>query len=214
MTPKNNRAPGMTCLRACERLEISRNWFLSTEKNSKGCGANMRVVPVGMLIRKGIGFSEIAKIAQLQSAITHGHPTALAASDITAITIAFLLKGVEPKDLLEELMSYSIKQRITYYSDYLKNLWDRPPFHNSEDFISTGWDEVLNILQKVKIGLLEYDKDIDPCQVVGEGWVAEESFGTALFCFLLTPDKPISTLKKGCCYQWRLGFNCLLSRCV
>src|SRR5688572_17412935 len=42
-SPDNDRAPGSTCLRACEGLEAGRLWLEATLKDSKGCGANMRV---------------------------------------------------------------------------------------------------------------------------------------------------------------------------
>src|SRR5690348_5978476 len=42
-SPDNNRAPGMTCLRACAALSDGRPWQQATEAGSKGCGANMRV---------------------------------------------------------------------------------------------------------------------------------------------------------------------------
>src|SRR4030095_13913512 len=41
-SPDNDRAPGMTCLRACEKLATGRPWLEATELYSKGCGANMR----------------------------------------------------------------------------------------------------------------------------------------------------------------------------
>ena len=37
-SPDNNRAPGTTCLRACEALEAGKHWPEATEKGSKGCG--------------------------------------------------------------------------------------------------------------------------------------------------------------------------------
>src|SRR5712691_8289175 len=46
-SPENNRAPGMTCMRACAGLERNLPWYEATVSRSKGCGANMRVAPVG-----------------------------------------------------------------------------------------------------------------------------------------------------------------------
>ncbi|HEU5353689.1 MAG TPA: ADP-ribosylglycohydrolase family protein, partial [Actinocrinis sp.] len=39
----------MTCLRAIGRLADGAPWISASELNSKGCGANMRVAPVGLL---------------------------------------------------------------------------------------------------------------------------------------------------------------------
>ncbi len=52
----------------------------------------MRVAPVGLLPlgQSGITYETRAAIAQFQAALTHGHPTGLAAADLTAAAIADL----------------------------------------------------------------------------------------------------------------------------
>jgi ADP-ribosylglycohydrolase len=65
-SPDNNRAPGMTCLRACAGLSDGRPWQLATQTGSKGCGANMRVTPVGLV--PGLTDDDRAGVAQLQAA--------------------------------------------------------------------------------------------------------------------------------------------------
>jgi len=40
------------------------------------------------------------------------------------------------------------------------------------------------------------DNEADPCTLTGAGWVAEEAFATALFCFLLYPDDPVKTIQR------------------
>ena len=88
-SPDNDRAPGMTCLTACARLKLGMPWTQATVADSKGCGANMRVAPVGLV--PNIAPQTRAALAQFQAALTHGHPTALAASDLTAWTVADLM---------------------------------------------------------------------------------------------------------------------------
>jgi ADP-ribosylglycohydrolase len=73
-SPENNRAPGMTCLRACEALSRGGDWQAASEVGSKGCGANMRVAPLGLI--PGLDEQQRSGAAQLQSALTHGHPSA------------------------------------------------------------------------------------------------------------------------------------------
>ncbi|MEN7549683.1 ADP-ribosylglycohydrolase family protein [Rapidithrix thailandica] len=194
--PENTRAPGMTCIDACEKLERGLHWLQASSLNSKGCGANMRVATVGLLGLKGYDQTTIAKVAQLQAAITHGHPTALAASELTAIAIERLIHGVGPEKILEYLTEYAEKQRTVYHTDYLQSVWDRPPFHSPEAFIEKGWDECSRVLQKVKTSLREQHAKEDPCLLTGAGWVAEESFATGLFCFLLHPDDPVQALRR------------------
>lgn len=93
-SPENNRAPGNTCIRACELLERpDLVWQDASQIGSKGCGANMRVAPVGLA--PGLSDEQRAGAAQLQSALTHGHPTALAASDLTARAVRLLAQGTQ-----------------------------------------------------------------------------------------------------------------------
>lgn len=54
----------------------------------------MRVAPVGLL--PGIDADTRACLAQFQAALTHGHPTGLAASDLTAFAIHDLAQGGDP----------------------------------------------------------------------------------------------------------------------
>ncbi len=194
--PQNDRAPGMTCLLACEELERGSHWLHATARHSKGCGANMRVLPVGLLAAKGISRTEIGQLAQLQAAITHGHPTALAAAEITAICIAMLLEEVAPDALLEQLIQHAKSQKSIYHEAYLKSVWERPAVFSGEDFIQYGWEEVLAQLERVKEALPLYEPGSDPCVFTGMGWVAEEAFGTALLCFLLSPDDAVAILKR------------------
>ncbi|HAS46462.1 MAG TPA: hypothetical protein DCS93_38630 [Microscillaceae bacterium] len=194
--PTNNRAPGMTCLASCERLEKGLSWLEATDKSSKGCGANMRVLPVGFF-----SFSEevIPEVAQFQAAITHGHPTALVASELTAITVYKLLNGTTPDQLLNDLLAYAEGQKSNYYEDYLQQLWDRPPFRTPQEFIQLGWEECVDKLKAVQKGLSKIDENVDPCAIGGAGWTAEESFATALYCFLLSPENPIKVLQNAIC---------------
>ncbi|MEO0469087.1 MAG: ADP-ribosylglycohydrolase family protein [Bacteroidota bacterium] len=194
--PENNRAPGMTCLTACERLETGLHWTQATGHNSKGCGANMRVLPIALMKGKSdqITHEDIGRWSQFQSAVTHGHPTALTASELTAMTTVFLLEGVSTKDLLAALQDHCQSQMDVYHEDWLKNVWERPGIYSPEVFINRGWEDCLAILDRVETALVFTDKIQDPCDLTGEGWIAEEAFGTALLCFLLSPDDPVKTL--------------------
>jgi ADP-ribosylglycohydrolase len=180
-SPDNNRAPGMTCLSACENLETGIPWHKATVAESKGCGANMRVAPVALLRVETQG-----AIAQFQAALTHGHPTALAASDLTAQAIQFLLKGGKIQELSAQLRNYAHQQRTVYHHDWLGNLWERPYTKTPEEFISRGWDECLGILDRLDAALINPDYDTDPCLATGAGWIAEEALGTGLLCFYCT----------------------------
>jgi ADP-ribosylglycohydrolase len=193
-SPDNDRAPGMTCLTACGRLYLGMPWLKATVPDSKGCGANMRVQTVGLL--PDISDTTRAAIAQFQAALTHGHPTALAASDLTAQTIAYLIDGGTPSDLPTVLRDYAQSQRRVYHADWLGDLWQRPMVTSPEQFIGRGWDECLGVLDRLDTALARMDRTGDPCRVTGAGWIAEEAFATSLLCFLMYPDDPVAAIRR------------------
>ncbi|MEL6309488.1 MAG: ADP-ribosylglycohydrolase family protein [Chloroflexota bacterium] len=192
--PRNDRAPGMTCLGSTERLMNFIHWQEATNISSKGCGANMRVQPVGLL---PVSDTERAGIAQLQAALTHGHATALAAADLTAWTIHHLLTADDVSDLIYEARAYAGSQRQTYREHWLGNLSERAyQFPTPQDFIRYGWDECIALFGKVEKALAQNNPTYDPCKLVGEAWIAEEAYATALYCFLLYPDDPVAVVRR------------------
>ncbi|MEU7603643.1 ADP-ribosylglycohydrolase family protein, partial [Streptomyces sp. NPDC041003] len=196
---ENNRAPGNTCLKACSLLNLpERDWRDASQVGSKGCGANMRVVPVGLV--PGWTDEERAGAAQLQSALTHGHPTALAASDLTARAVHLLAAGTEVTGLVGRLRSYALENRTRYHERWLGDLWMRTSSDASpESFIARGWDECLAVLDRLAAALRSPSPETDPCLTTGDGWIAEEALATALQCFLLFPDEPLLALRRAAC---------------
>ncbi|MEU3415909.1 ADP-ribosylglycohydrolase family protein [Streptomyces sp. NPDC006658] len=197
-SPENNRAPGGTCLRACELLtEERRAWQDASQLGSKGCGANMRVAPIGLA--PGLSDEQRAGAAQLQAALTHGHPTALAASDLTAHAVHLLVRGADPAGLVGRLRSYALRRRTHYDHTWLGDLWTRSQDPGPEHFIARGWDECLEILDRLAQAARTVSPETDPCLATGEGWIAEEAMATGLLCFLLFPDEPVTALRRAAC---------------
>ncbi|MFJ6938465.1 ADP-ribosylglycohydrolase family protein [Streptomyces sp. NPDC101132] len=196
-SPQNNRAPGRTCMVACRLLDTGRDWHEASQIDSKGCGANMRVAPVGLA--PGLTPDQRAGAAQLQSAVTHGHPTALAASDLTARAVYLLAQGAEPTGLVGLLRSYALDNRTRYHETWLGDLWTRAHDASPEDFIARGWDECLAVLDRLAAALRNPSPETDPCLTTGEGWIAEEALATALQCFLLFPEEPLRALRRAAC---------------
>jgi ADP-ribosylglycohydrolase len=194
-SPDNNRAPGMTCLRACAALEDGRPWQQATQAGSKGCGANMRVTPVGLM--PGLSDDDRAGVAQLQAGLTHGHPTGLAASELTAYACWWLRGGLAPADLVDALRDRCRAQRTVYRGDWLGDLWQQPAVSSPEAFIAHGWDECLAALDRVVAALAAGEFAGDPCLATGAGWIAEEALATALYCYLISPDEPVAVLGRG-----------------
>jgi ADP-ribosylglycohydrolase len=192
--PDNNRAPGMTCLVACESLIRGQSWIEASQINSKGCGANMRVMPVALL---DLPPDQRAGIAQLQAAITHGHPTALVASDLTAWVIADLGNEGSVDTLMARLRHYAESQQNVYHQGWLGELWTRSVMASTpEDYIQRGWAECLVIIERIEAAVNVMDRKSDPCLTTGAGWIAEEAFATALFCFLMFPHNPSAVIRR------------------
>ncbi|MFE5892499.1 ADP-ribosylglycohydrolase family protein [Streptomyces sp. NPDC056462] len=197
-SPENNRAPGNTCLRACDLLErTDMPWQDASQIGSKGCGANMRVAPLGLV--PGLSDEQRAGAAQLQSALTHGHPTALAASDLTAHAVRLLAQGAEPTGLVGLLRSYAYENRTRYHERWLGDLWTRSQDPTAEHFITRGWDECLGILDRVQDAVRTVSPETDPCLATGEGWIAEEAMASGLLCFLWFVDEPLTALRRAAC---------------
>jgi ADP-ribosylglycohydrolase len=197
-SPENNRAPGNTCLTACELLEREDlPWQQASQMGSKGCGANMRVAPLGLV--PGLSDEQRAGAAQLQAALTHGHPTALAASDLTAHAVRLLAQGAEPTGLVGLLRSYAYENRTRYHDRWLGDLWTRAQDPTPTHFIARGWDECLEALERLQQALRSPSPETDPCLATGAGWIAEEALATGLLCFLLFVDEPVTALRRAAC---------------
>ncbi|WP_406107768.1 ADP-ribosylglycohydrolase family protein [Streptomyces sp. NBC_01003] len=196
-SPENNRAPGNTCLQACDLLTRGKPWREASRIGSKGCGANMRVAPVGLV--PGLSGEQRAGVAQLQSALTHGHPTALAASDLTAHAVHLLAQGAEPAGLVGMLRSYAYENRQKYHEPWLGDLWAHAVDPSPEHFIARGWDDCLAALERLQEALASPSPETDPCLATGAGWIAEEALATGLLCFLLFVDEPVTALRRAAC---------------
>ena len=197
-SPQNNRAPGNTCLRACNLLkDETLPWQDASQVGSKGCGANMRVAPVGLA--PGLSDEQRAGAAQLQSALTHGHPTALAASDLTARAVRLLAQGARPAELVDLLQLYAHDNRSQYHHRWLGDLWTRGEDPTPEQFIARGWDECLETLGRLRDAVHSADPEADPCLATGAGWIAEEALATGLLCFLLFVDEPVTAVRRAAC---------------
>ena len=193
VSPDNNRAPGMTCLRACAELSRGLRWQEATVAGSKGCGANMRVTPVGLV---DVDLDTLAGLAQLQAGLTHGHPTGLAASELTAYAVRLVRDGAALAEVPGLLTGRARDQRRVYRADWLGDLWKRSGASTPEDFVARGWDECLDVLARLDAALARPDDGGDPCRHTGEGWIAEEALATALYCAVRHADDPVTALAR------------------
>jgi ADP-ribosylglycohydrolase len=195
--PENNRAPGRTCLTACDRLRSKwMPWQEATVTDSKGCGANMRVMPVALMAGRGVSDETVRALAQLQAGMTHGHATGLAASELTVFCIQRLAAGATVKELLDQIGDYIESQQKVYHEKWLGNLWQRPMLSGSEQYIKRGWYECEEVYYRLVAAVKKGDRGSDPCEATGDGWVAEDAWGTGLLCALLFFDEPVKAIRR------------------
>lgn len=192
VSPDNTRAPGNTCLTACRALLDGAPWGDASIIDSKGCGANMRVTPVGLV--PSLDLEVLAGAAQLQSAMTHGHPTALAASELTAYATRLARDGAPLAAIPAALRERCADERSRYRGEWLGELWRRSHAPDERTFIARGWDECAAALDRLIGALRAPDRDADPCLATGAGWIAEEALATGMYCALLFPDEPVAAL--------------------
>jgi ADP-ribosylglycohydrolase len=132
--------------------------------------------------------------------LTHGHPTALAASDLTAHAVWLLAQGAGPAELprllREYARQYARQSRFVYRADWLGDLAERARDPDRGSFTARGWDECLAALDRLDAALAAADPEADPCLAVGAGWIAEEALATGLYCFLMLPEDPQAVVRR------------------
>jgi ADP-ribosylglycohydrolase len=108
LTPST--APGNACLRGVRRFEASGDWRRSGDPGNDGCGAVMRIAPLA-LAYEGLA---LTRAAQIQAALTHGHPNALEA----AVAASHLLRWtLEEGRFHQELVLRAVSR--------LRGTWNR-----------------------------------------------------------------------------------------
>ena len=165
------RAPGNTCLSACESLFRGEK----VQNNSKGCGGIMRVAPVALLdagyASRNENSSSIEKLAEAGGEIaevTHKHPLGF----LPASLLTVLLYKVIPmtaKQVQEEIDSI-VADTVNILDRIYKGKYDADKRYLKE-------------LTMKAVQLAHSDiSDADAIRQLGEGWVAEETWAIALYC--------------------------------
>ena len=165
-SPENNRAPGMTCMEGVGRFEKGIPWRESGIAQSKGCGSAMRVATIGYLYQHDE--QKLRELAHYSGTITHGHPTAIAASIGGAYLIKLALDDVPVGQWMSKLVEFT------------KGVSDE--FHQA----------ILRVGHVISWGSEEYALDH-----IGEGWVGEEAVALALYCVLKYPDDYLACIRRG-----------------
>lgn len=156
----NNRAPGNTCMQGCAALASGVPWETSGVLGSKGCGAPMRVAPVGLFWSD---LTRVARTAMATSLPTHRHPTAIAASAAMALCVALAARGLTPREVWTEV---GRRMEMTDDSVEFMQLWAKVPYYVTC---------VAPAFALSKRGL-------------GEAWTAEDAVASAMYVFWRHPN--------------------------
>ena len=167
----HRRGPGGTCLSALRlQNEAPGNIpdYIDAELNdSKGCGGIMRVAPMGLRPWGDIRVLdwEGAQIA----AVTHGHPLGYMPA---AVLTHIVNRLVFPKG------DMGLKDIVLEARDAVSELFAGEPFLEKLRRII---DRAVDLAEK------STERDLENIHRLGEGWVAEETLGIALYCCLRHP---------------------------
>ena len=153
----HQRAPGNTCMSALHSFEKTNTLpTIDTPPNhSKGCGAVMRMAPIGLCYGDRQGAFTMARDCGV---ITHGHPSGYLSGAYLAAVIFDVVRGRSLSDAMEQ-------------ADAL--LADLP-----------GNDEMLAMLVRTRRLARRGVPDMAAIESLGGGWVGEEALAIALLVAL------------------------------
>ena len=100
-SPENDRSPGGSCLYGARQLEAGVPWWKSGKPNSKGCGAAMRVAPIGFFYQHDL--PKLRQVAAASALATHHHPAAQLGAVAAAFLVKLALDGIPPEEMLPAL---------------------------------------------------------------------------------------------------------------
>lgn len=156
----HRRAPGNTCLSS---LRLMDQMGRPAQNDSKGCGAVMRVAPVGLFRAAGgraADFDATFQLAAEIGAITHGHPTGYLTAGVFAVLIEALSRGF-PLHLAIEFAKISLRKKENFQETML----------------------AIELAGRLAKSATSAENAI---REIGEGWVSEESLAISIYCALTT----------------------------
>ena len=160
------RAPGNTCLSALWDGSAQEDYIEKRRNNSKGCGGIMRVAPLGA----DDPFGEIEALdreaAQL-AAITHGHSLGYMPAAVLVHVINRILFPPAGRPM-------ALKEIVLDARDTVSRLFAGDPYLPA----------LVGIIDRAVLLSENGGDDLANIHRLGEGWVAEETLGIALYCAL------------------------------
>lgn len=194
--PDNDRAPGTTCMGACQELAEERPWWRATRADSNTCGSVMRFAAAAFLPEW-----VWQPVSAWQAASTHGGPESIASCVIATALLRRILEGKVTTDdsLLGEAITLT---RELEAPDFVGWLGRHPRIDNDRDvaeqYFADGMMRVEQSLQHAADLLPSFMLDpwrADPSEDLA-GWIAKEALSAALLCVDMLPGEPVEALRR------------------
>ena len=165
------RAPGNTCLSACESLYQGKK----VQNYSKGCGGIMRVAPMALLMAgywsRGewpYNVQQMDEAGGEVAAVTHKHPLAFLPAAILTHLIYSVIR-MEENEVKANMAGIALET-----IDALDNIY-KGEYEEDKRYLAN--------LTRMAVKLAANDKsDAENIRMLGEGWTGEEAWAIALYC--------------------------------
>ena len=195
--PQCNRHASQHTLKALERHKAGLHWTAATNLSLNRCDVLARGASIAYWTARDSDCSTYWNLSFLQASITHSHPVSLIASALFSESIIWLLKRNSPQQLPAHLIMSLTAMEQCWSERYVENLWQLPGYTSSAEFLRKGIKACRKKIEEVikNIQNSEY-ADLDPSELFGEGWTADEALAISLYCFLLHCDHPENAVKK------------------
>ena len=167
----HRRAPGNTCLSACESLLQHKE----VQNNSKGCGGIMRVAPMALLMAgywsRGGSFYNVEQMDEAGAevaAVTHKRPLAFLPAAMLTHLIYRVIR-MEENEIKANIADIALET-----IDSLDNIY-KSEYEEDKRYLAN--------LTRMAVAFAANDKsDAENIRLLGEGWTGEEAWAIALYC--------------------------------
>lgn len=189
--PSNRDGTALSNSLALDRLKV-----LRAHKRSWTEGAVYTSASVALTRATSIAFAGNGSIAQLQTALTHADPVALAATETYVTALKLLADDNEPLTMFRQLIT-SVRdmrnQENLYLDSWLGKLDGMWP-ESGHGSMHSAWLRVRDILYMVEELLAESRPPRDVCAVLGNGFSADTAFANGLYFYLKHEDSPMTAV--------------------
>ena len=166
------RAPGSTCLSALTQQQGQpplESYISHPQNHSKGCGAVMRVAPLGVSRYTAVPIEALDREGAELAAITHGHSLGYMPAAVLTHILHRIVYPERTQTLLQIVCEARDTVRALFAGD--KHL----------DELTARIDLAIRLADNA-------EPDLANIHRLGEGWVAEETLAIAIYCALRHAD--------------------------